>query len=139
MQQYCEDSGRCRHAMLLEYFGERWEQGRCGDRCDTCIARAAGGRQSGTGGGSAGRARAGAQRSRFLCKGRGTAAGVHDGFQTAAFMLQPQGSKGRGATVLKRVRSMQQMTPGNAEGWQIKKSGNVGGGQAAAVLVCCRL
>ena len=30
MRAYCEDSQRCRHAQVMAYFGEAWQQGSCG-------------------------------------------------------------------------------------------------------------
>jgi superfamily II DNA helicase RecQ len=41
MKAFCEETSECRHAQLLEYFGEDFAAGRCGDRCDNCL-RAAG-------------------------------------------------------------------------------------------------
>ena len=37
MKNYALDEGTCRQAALLAYFGERFEAGRCGDRCDVCL------------------------------------------------------------------------------------------------------
>ncbi|CAL8468018.1 g7557 [Coccomyxa elongata] len=39
MKQYCTDDKACRHSLLLDYFGERFAGGRCGNACDNCIAR----------------------------------------------------------------------------------------------------
>lgn len=38
MAEYCEEGGRCRHAYLMEYFGEasRFPGGRCPLGCDNC-------------------------------------------------------------------------------------------------------
>ncbi len=39
MKDYCTDDKACRHSLLLDYFGERFAGGRCGNACDNCIAR----------------------------------------------------------------------------------------------------
>ncbi len=39
MKEYSTDDKACRHSLLLEYFGERFAGGRCGNACDNCIAR----------------------------------------------------------------------------------------------------
>ena len=36
MKAYCEDKHTCRHALLLDYFGERFRVGSCG-ACDNCL------------------------------------------------------------------------------------------------------
>jgi superfamily II DNA helicase RecQ len=36
VSEYCLNSKQCRHAQLIAYFGERWSQGRCADKCDIC-------------------------------------------------------------------------------------------------------
>eukprot|EP00891_Asterochloris_glomerata_P002950 jgi/Astpho2/2950/gw1.00050.55.1_t len=36
MKAYCEDKQTCRHALLLDYFGERFRPGSC-DACDNCL------------------------------------------------------------------------------------------------------
>lgn len=41
MKDYCTDDKACRHSLLLDYFGERFAGGRCGNACDNCIARQA--------------------------------------------------------------------------------------------------
>ena len=38
MKTYATDEAACRHATLLAYFGEHFAKGRCGDRCDVCLA-----------------------------------------------------------------------------------------------------
>eukprot|EP00884_Botryococcus_braunii_P017834 jgi/Botrbrau1/4734/Bobra.0137s0006.1 len=43
MKGYIENSDQCRHAILLEYFGEAFSNGSmgstCGSLCDTCLHR----------------------------------------------------------------------------------------------------
>lgn len=36
ISEYCLNGQQCRHAQLIGYLGERWSQGRCGDKCDVC-------------------------------------------------------------------------------------------------------
>ena len=36
--KYCEDQFSCRRAMLLSYFGERFNRDECGQTCDNCRA-----------------------------------------------------------------------------------------------------
>lgn len=38
MEAYCDEGSRCRHAFLMEYFGEasRFPGGRCPLGCDNC-------------------------------------------------------------------------------------------------------
>ncbi|KAK9901519.1 hypothetical protein WJX75_000114 [Coccomyxa subellipsoidea] len=39
MKNYCTNDNACRHSLLLDYFGERFAGGRCGQACDNCLAR----------------------------------------------------------------------------------------------------
>ena len=34
---FCEDQGKCRHAQLLQYFGETLAIRRCSQHCDVCL------------------------------------------------------------------------------------------------------
>jgi len=36
MTAYCTEIDTCRHAQLLDYFGERWRAGSCSSLCDVC-------------------------------------------------------------------------------------------------------
>jgi hypothetical protein len=37
IREYCTEDKACRHALLLEYFGERFAAGRCRGKCDNCL------------------------------------------------------------------------------------------------------
>lgn len=37
VKSFCEDKVKCRHAQLLQYFGESLACGRCCQHCDTCV------------------------------------------------------------------------------------------------------
>ena len=39
MKDYCTNDKACRHSLLLDYFGERFAGGHCGQACDNCLAR----------------------------------------------------------------------------------------------------
>ena len=52
MKTFCNDETACRHAALVQYFGEApavtaFPSGRCGGGCDTCAAAAGTGPQPG--------------------------------------------------------------------------------------------
>ncbi|KAJ7041965.1 P-loop containing nucleoside triphosphate hydrolase protein [Mycena alexandri] len=38
--QYCEEKSICRRVLLLQHFGEAFDQKDCGNRCDNCMHRA---------------------------------------------------------------------------------------------------
>ncbi len=54
VRNYAEDRRRCRHEMLMSYFGEGdgLQDSRCGGHCDNCVRVAAGGGSSADDGGS---------------------------------------------------------------------------------------
>ncbi len=131
MRAYCEDDQRCRHAQLIQYFGESWQQGRCGTYCDVCRGevappppeqqqqrqRAGRQRSGGSGGGSSGSGRG---------SGKGGAAAAPVGFQSAAAVLQQQGGGGQQAAAgpagSARALKLQQAAVAS-DGWRFKKSG----------------
>ncbi|PRW57979.1 ATP-dependent DNA helicase Q-like 1 isoform A [Chlorella sorokiniana] len=130
MRAYCEDDQHCRHAQLIQYFGETWQQGRCATHCDVCRGEVAPpppeqqkqrqrrDRQRPSSGGGGGSGRAGG-------KGKGGAAAAAVGFQSAAVVLQQQGGGGQQAAAgpagSSRALKMQQAAMA-AHGWRFKKS-----------------
>lgn len=130
MRAYCEDDQRCRHAQLIQYFGESWQQGRCGTYCDVCRGEVAPPppeqqrqrqrrerQRSGGSGGGSGSGRVG---------GKGGAAAAAVGFQSAAAALQQQGGGGQQAAAgpagSARALKLQQAAVAS-DGWRFKKSG----------------
>ena len=134
--------------MLLEYFGERWAQGRCASQCNVCRGevrklRHAGGDEGGAGGG---RQRAGGARRG---KGKAAAAPAPAGFVTAAQLeqqqqqaqqQQQQGGRAGGPAGSSRALGMQAKAVAT-DGWRYKKTseekengrpGSAGGGGAPA-------
>lgn len=129
MQAYCEDGKRCRHAQLLEYFGEAWgvqhgwdapaaTSAGCGDSCDVCCGtvrvQQGSGNSPGVGSKRSGRAKSGTRGS-----GAPTA-----GFQPASVLLsqhpQQQGRQQPAGSA--RALKMQQAAV-QGGGWRTKKSG----------------
>lgn len=142
MQAYCEEGTRCRHAQLLEYFGEAWQvqRGRdapaatssgCGDRCDVCCGTVHVQQGSGSG------ARAGSKRSGGVAKSGSRGGGAPAaGFQPASVLMpkrQPQQPGRQQPAGSARALKMQQAAVSGG-GWRTKKSGKeapAGGAPAA--------
>ncbi|KAI7836066.1 hypothetical protein COHA_010035 [Chlorella ohadii] len=131
MRAYCEDDQRCRHAQVIQYFGEAWQQGRCSTHCDVCRGEVAPPppeqqrqrqrrerQRSGGSGGGSGSGRGG---------GKAGAAAAPVGFQSAAAVLQQQGGGGQQAAAgpagSSRALKLQQAAVAS-DGWRFKKSGN---------------
>ena len=96
MREYCEETRRCRHDMLLSYFGEAWAQGACGAACDNCTRKAGGGRAGALGAsGSASGSRAGASGASGSASGRTAPASQLPGFQTASAAMAAGAGKQR--------------------------------------------
>ncbi|KAI3425882.1 hypothetical protein D9Q98_007855 [Chlorella vulgaris] len=108
VQAYCEDDQRCRHAQLLSYFGEQWQQGRCGGQCDVCSKP----HPSQQGGGS-------------KLAGAAAGAAAPAGFQSAASLLSGQGGSSGGGQRLHAAGSHRalkaQQAAVAAGGWRTKK------------------
>ncbi|EFN55525.1 hypothetical protein CHLNCDRAFT_133956 [Chlorella variabilis] len=126
MQAYCEDGERCRHAQVLEYFGERWQQGSCGAACDVCCGPPAQQQPAARGGGGGRRLAArqppqGFQPASTLLPGQQGGGGSGSGQRQ-----QPAGSA--------RARQMQAAAAAAAAngGWRTKKGGKENPAAAAA-------